>query len=82
VCGIRPVGENRFVIAPRPGGSLTYAAACYTGICGRTESKWEKTDNGTVFTITVPANCQAVVCLPDGREFVQEAGTKIYQTEE
>lgn len=82
VCGIRPEGENRFVIAPRPGGSLTHAAACYTGICGRVESKWEKTDNGTVFTITVPANCQAVVCLPDGREFVQEAGTKIYQTEE
>jgi alpha-L-rhamnosidase len=81
MCGIRMAGENRFLIAPRPGGSLRYASASYVSVYGTAESKWEKTENGILFTITVPANCEALVRLPDGREFTQTAGTMTYQTE-
>ena len=77
-CGIRVDGENRFTIAPRPGGHLTYAKAGYDSIYGRIESGWEKKDGQTAFTVTVPANCTANVCLPDGSERVQEPGTRTY----
>ena len=81
ICGIQIAGENRFVIAPRPGGSLTHTSASYVSIYGNVESKWEKTEKGFSFIVTVPANCQALVRLPDGREHVQTAGTATYQTE-
>lgn len=78
MCGIRLKGENVFTIAPRPGGSLTHAAASYESIFGTVESKWAKTENGYTFTITVPANCEADVLLPDGSRRVQESGTCTY----
>jgi alpha-L-rhamnosidase len=81
MCGIRIAGENRFLIVPRPGGSLRHAQAAYTSIYGKVESRWEKTETGITFTITVPANCEALVHLPDGREFTQTAGTVTYTTE-
>ena len=77
-CGIRMDGENRFVIAPRPGGRLTHAKARYESIYGAVESGWEKRDGKTVFTVAVPANCEALVRLPDGSERVQETGTETY----
>ena len=81
VCGIRPDGENHFTVAPRPGGSLTHAEAAYLSLYGQVESKWEKTPEGCTFTVTVPANCEATVCLPDGSRRTQRAGTAIYTTE-
>ena len=82
VCGIQTDFENHFVITPRPGGSLTHAAASYQSLYGKVESKWEKTDSGFAFTITVPANCQAAVRLPDGSQHIQAAGTTTYLTED
>lgn len=78
MCGIRVDGENHFVIAPRPGGHFTYARAEYHSIYGKVESGWEKTEKGTVFTVSVPANCTAAVCLPDGREVKQDSGKMSY----
>ena len=49
---------------------------------GKVESKWNQTERGYTFEITVPANCEARVCLPDDREFVQAAGRMIYTIEE
>ena len=79
VCGIRLDSENRFLIAPRPGGSLTYASASYGSIYGRVESSWKKTPQGYRFTVTVPANCEATVRLPDGSESTQGPGTRHYE---
>lgn len=81
MCGIRPDGENHFTVAPRPGGSLTHAAASYDSIYGKVESKWEKADSGYRFTVTIPANCEAVVRLPDGSEYKQSPGATVYTTE-
>ena len=77
-CGIQVEGENHFVIAPRPGGHLTHAKARYDSVYGTVESGWEKRDGKTVFTVTIPANCTAVVRLPDGSERNQNAGTMTY----
>lgn len=81
MCGIRIAGENRFTVAPRPGGHFTHAKAVYVSVFGRVESGWRKTDTGMEFTITVPANCGAHVILPDGSEREQGAGTYVYQIE-
>lgn len=81
MCGIRPDGENHFTIAPQPGGSLTHASASYESIYGKVESKWQKTESGYGFTVTIPANCEAVVRLPDGSKYTQTAGTMRYITE-
>ena len=81
VCGVRVTGENRFVIAPRPGGSLTRACAVWRSHYGTVESRWEKKERGYTFTVTVPANCEGTVRLPDGSERVQRAGTHTYTVE-
>ncbi|MBQ7371487.1 MAG: family 78 glycoside hydrolase catalytic domain [Blautia sp.] len=77
VCGIRPAGENRFIIEPQPGGTLTFAKSSYQSIYGRIESGWKKTEDGYVFSVTVPGNVIAEVILPDG--VIQECTAGSYQ---
>ena len=74
MCGIRVAGENRFMIAPRPGGHFTRAGAKYNSVYGMVESRWEKRDGKTVYTVRVPANCRAEVVLPGGRRETVAAG--------
>lgn len=81
MCGIRVAGENRFAIAPRPGGHFTYAAASYRSIYGMVECQWEKKEGKICYTITVPVNCAADVTLPDGLACVQHSGKARYETE-
>ena len=78
MCGIRVAEENRFIIAPRPGGHFTHAKADYISVYGRVESGWRKTEAGMEFTVTIPANCRALVRLPDGSQREQGAGTRSY----
>lgn len=81
MCGIQMAGDNRFDIAPKPGGHFTHAKACYCSVYGTVESGWEKTEKGWRFTVTVPANCTAQVQLPDGTVRAQEPGTTTYEVE-
>ena len=74
MCGIRVAGENRFTLAPRPGGSFTHAEAAYNSVYGRVESRWEKRDGQTVYTFSVPANCEAAILLPGGTRETVAAG--------
>lgn len=67
VAGIRVDGENHFVLAPIPGGTLKCAEASYKSLYGEVKSRWEKTDSGVKFTFEVPANATAEIRLP-GRE--------------
>ena len=79
MCGIRIDGENRFVIAPRPGGSLTHAEASWNSIYGMVKSGWQSDETGTEYRITVPANCCAEVILP-GMDAVQAlSGTHMWR---
>lgn len=74
MCGINVAGENKFVIAPEPGGDLTYARAEYQSIYGKVSSSWERTENGWKYVISVPANTSAEIVLPDGRKKTVGAG--------
>ena len=81
MCGIRVDGENRFTVAPLPGGSLTHAQAGYTSVFGRIESRWERRAGETVYTVAVPANCEAKIILPSGRTETVGAGTWTFTEE-
>ena len=76
--GIRVDGENHFVIAPIPGGTLTHAEASYKSLYGEVTSRWEKTENSVTYTITIPANCTAQIRLPGREAFTATAGTHQY----
>ncbi|PWM75921.1 MAG: alfa-L-rhamnosidase [Bacillota bacterium] len=81
MCGILVAGENRFRIAPRPGGSLNDAGASFKSVYGEVRSSWEKTDSGWKFKVRVPANTTAEILLPDGSRREVGAGEYEFQTE-
>ena len=64
VCGITVTGENRVRIAPKPGGSLTFAEAKTLTPYGMVEVSWKKTENGYDVDYKVPANVEAEIVLP------------------
>ena len=78
MCGINIAGENSFIISPRPGGNFSYAEAEYNSIYGRVKSKWVKEGDKTVYTVSVPANCEAKIILPGGTRTTACAGTHIF----
>ena len=78
MCGIQVVGENSFVLAPKPGGHFTHAKAAYNSVYGKVVCGWKKQGDGTFrYEVEIPANTMAKVVLPNGREEVCSAG--IYQ---
>ena len=79
MCGIRIDGENHFVIAPKPGGSLTHAKAVYHSIYGTVECGWKKTEEGYLFRISIPANTTATFILPEGEQVELEPGERILE---
>jgi alpha-L-rhamnosidase len=79
VCGIKVSGDNEFIVSPLPGGSLTYAKASYKSVYGEITSSWERKEGKTVYTVTVPPGCRAMVKLPSGKEYIQTAGTWEYE---
>ena len=74
VAGIQVAGENRFRIAPIPGGTLTHAKASYQSPYGLVESGWEKTAEGVKYTVSIPANTMAEVILPNSERRILCAG--------
>ncbi|GAA4980718.1 glycoside hydrolase family 78 protein [Yinghuangia aomiensis] len=76
--GIRVDGENHFVVAPVPGGTLTHVRAAYTSLYGTVHSHWEKTPAGLTVTVTVPSNTRADVRLPNGEKRTVPAGTHAF----
>ena len=73
-------GYKHILIAPKPGGGLTYSKATFDCVYGTIESAWEIDDAG-VFTlnVTIPANTKATVTLPNGDR--HEVGSGCYQWE-
>lgn len=79
MCGIRVDGENHFTIAPSPGGHFTRARASYQSAYGLVESGWEKNEDHYTFTVRIPCNTTAHICLPDGSD--QQVGAGQYAIE-
>ena len=78
MCGINVDGENRFVIAPKPGGDLTFAVAEYKSVYGTVRSSWEKKDGEYSYEITIPANCEADIII-NGKAHTVPAGTHTFE---
>ena len=78
MCGINVDGENKFRIAPKPGGRLTYARAEYQSVYGKVACGWQKTEKGCTYAVTIPSNCKAEILLPNGESHSVEAGKYTY----
>ncbi len=82
--GIRTDGPayRRIVIAPQPGGKLTWAKVGYTSIHGRIESDWRLDGGKLLVDVTIPANTTATVSLPTAVPGnVTESGQGLAQAE-
>lgn len=69
VAGIQTVeeapGYKRIVIAPQPGGGLTFAEGSIETLYGQVRSAWRLTGDGTIrLEVTVPPNTTAEIRLP------------------
>jgi len=68
ILGINPdeqqPGYRHFVLAPRPGGGLTWARGHYDSIRGRIASAWKVDGDTLTLDITIPANTTATVHVP------------------
>lgn len=80
MCGIRVAGENRFTVAPIPGGSFTRAKAEYDSVYGTVKSGWEKDGNGYKYDIEIPPNCEADLII-DGKKETVGPGRHVRRSE-
>jgi len=76
-------GYKHVLIAPRPGGGLTFVRATEQSPYGEVGSSWELEGDTLALTVRLPANSSATVRLPgavldavreDGRPLAQSAG--------
>jgi alpha-L-rhamnosidase len=74
VCGLQVAGDNHFKITPIPGGTLTHAKFSYNSVYGYVESHWKSEAGKIQLEVTVPANCTAVVRMPNGDKYSIQAG--------
>ncbi|MBO4472182.1 MAG: hypothetical protein J5765_00095, partial [Clostridia bacterium] len=63
-----------FLIAPKPGGSITHAECSYDSVYGKVSCKWVRVGDEIKYTVNVPANTTAIIRLPGGDRTVT-AGT-------
>lgn len=79
MCGVRVAGENRFLIAPVPGGHFERASLSYRSVYGIVRSSWRKEKGRYFYEVEVPANCEATFRFPSGRESHLLAGKHILE---
>ncbi len=77
--GIRITGERSFRILPAPGPGLDHASAEYLSPYGPVSSAWKRTENGILYTITIPANCTAEIRIGGRAETVT---AEVYEYDE
>ena len=68
-------GYKHIVIAPRPGGGLTYARASVESVYGKVASGWEIAGGKFQLKVQVPPNTTATVKMPSGKVEVVGSGT-------
>jgi alpha-L-rhamnosidase len=75
--GIRSDGPayKKLVIAPQPGGKLTWANVGYESVRGPIESNWKLEGGKLLLDVTIPPGATATVMIPAvGGEAVTEGG--------
>jgi alpha-L-rhamnosidase len=82
--GIKSDGPayKKIVIAPKPGGRLTWARTSYRSIHGLIATDWRRDGDQLALNVTIPANTTATVHLPskDGTP-VTEGGRRLEEAE-
>lgn len=75
VLGIKPLkaGYKKFILAPKWGGTLTYAKGFHVSPYGQIKSAWQRTDGKIKYECTVPVNTTAILYL-DGKEYNLQSG--------
>jgi alpha-L-rhamnosidase len=83
VAGIRideaQPGYKHILIAPRPGGGLTYARASIDSVYGKVSSDWQIVDGKLKLKVEIPPNTTATVSLPQGK--TEEVGSGSWEFE-
>ena len=75
-------GFRHFVIAPKPGGDLTWMKASYDSVRGRVECAYEIKDGKLTLRVTVPANTTATAQIPArSADAVTESGQPLTKAE-
>ena len=66
VAGLAPLepGYRRILVAPQPGGGLTWASAGLDTPHGLAAVRWDDDDSGLKVQMTVPEGAEAVLRLP------------------
>jgi len=74
--GIRSDGPGfrKLVIAPQPGGTLTWARVGYRSVAGPVSTAWNIADGRMKVNVTIPANTRARIQLPGVGGEVLESG--------
>ncbi|MHA6485047.1 family 78 glycoside hydrolase catalytic domain [Paenibacillus sp. strain BS8-2] len=87
VAGIQPVeaepGYKSIVIAPQPGGGLTYAEGSLETMYGEVKSSWSIDKDGMIqLEVVIPANTTAAITLPGASDLadVRESGHPLSQS--
>ena len=74
VCGIR-CEDGRIRVAPKPDKRLGFADATYDSPLGRIRSGWKYEDGRFRYTVEIPANQTATICIPRSKPLEVSAGT-------
>jgi alpha-L-rhamnosidase len=78
LAGIRPdpdqPGFQKIIIRPAFVDGLDWADGSYATWRGTIESAWERTRDGIVLTVSIPANTTAHIYLPSEEERIYESG--------
>ncbi|MGP6176208.1 family 78 glycoside hydrolase catalytic domain [Microbacterium sp. A196] len=74
--GLSPAapGYQRIRWAPEPGGNLEHARIAFDSPYGLIEAAWQRTADGTEYTLSVPTGVEGVVLLPGAEEQRIESG--------
>jgi alpha-L-rhamnosidase len=73
-------GYKHFVVAPKPGGSITSARAEHRSAYGTIVSDWRVAGGEVILDVTVPVNTSASVCVPAGDACIaHEVGSGQYE---
>ena len=79
VGGLAPLepGYRRILVAPRPGGGLTWAATSLETPHGRAAVRWDVEDSYLRVEVTVPVGAEAVLRLPGRDDEIIGVGTHV-----
>ncbi|MFJ9180561.1 family 78 glycoside hydrolase catalytic domain [Streptomyces sp. NPDC102360] len=68
------IAWERFIVAPVPNASVTWARGTYESPRGTIAVDWHTENDALHLTVDVPPTCTATVVLPDGKELTTGPG--------